>query len=536
MSDSKRRSIARKYATIAKKIKRDVKLEDLKESGITKDMVTHHYGSIANLDRFARSAHPDKFFDVSVEHLYSPKAIKALRDGVKKHNRFVVTTAVNGCEANAGFLASLKSYCKHKDAALLILISSDPAANSGSGKRWGTVCSSLQGETIVFEDTRLNDNVFLSTIKLSAKHIDPITGLSRVGQRNGTFIYASPKQRLKAVPMGNGKLPHFMMTTGAITKPNYNTDIYMSQRTAYIADHDHVVGAVVVEIVDDEFYHFRQVQATDGGSFCDMGIKYSPDGTTVEVRPEALILGDWHAGSTDPQAKAAWIDAAQKTKPKRIILHDAFDGISINHHEEGQNLLKVQRSENGQLDLELEMQTLAADLKMLGNLTEEIVVVKSNHDLFLERYLQQGKYVQDPENHKIALQLSLAKLNGEDPLAYGVGMSFDPSSKEWHKIRWLSEDDDFSIEGVQLGAHGHRGANGAKGSLRAMEAAYANSVSGHAHTPEILRGAWQVGTSSILKLEYNKGASSWLHSSCLLYPGGHRQLINCIEGQWYLKK
>ena len=87
---------------------------------------------------------------------------------------------------------------------------------------------------------------------------------------------------------------------------------------------------------------------------------------------------------------------------------------------------------------------------------------------------------------------------------------------------------------VELGAHGDKGANGARGSLHAMENAYGNSVSGHSHSPEILRGAWQVGTCSYLKLEYNQGPSSWLHSSCLLYPNGARQLINVIGGQWRL--
>ncbi len=87
---------------------------------------------------------------------------------------------------------------------------------------------------------------------------------------------------------------------------------------------------------------------------------------------------------------------------------------------------------------------------------------------------------------------------------------------------------------IELGAHGDKGANGARGSLLAMENAYGNSVSGHSHTPEILRGAWQVGTTSLLKLEYVKGPSSWMHTSCLVYPNGSRQLINAINGLWRL--
>jgi hypothetical protein len=119
-------------------------------------------------------------------------------------------------------------------------------------------------------------------------------------------------------------------------------------------------------------------------------------------------------------------------------------------------------------------------------------------------------------------------LDGGDPLKYGVEMH----GLKTNKVKCLMRDEDFKIARIQLGAHGDLGANGARGSLRAMEAAYGNSVSGHSHSPEILRGAWQCGTSSYLKLSYNRGPSSWMHSSCLVYPNGSRQLINSINGEW----
>ena len=385
---SKKINISKLYARLAKKLKRDIRMQDLQDAGITKDMVTHHFGSLTSLEKVARSQYPGSFFDVTVDSLYSPKAIADLRQEVATSKRFVVTTAVNGCEVHPRFLASIKNYCKQNDASLLILVASDPAASRD--KEWGTISSKLKDETIVIEDTRLNSNVFLSTIKLSAKHIDPTTGLGRIGQRNGTFIYASPKQRLKAVPVSNSTLPHFMMTTGAITVGNYKSDMYMSQRTAYIAEHDHVLGAIVVEIVDDKRYHFRQIQSDSKGAFYDLGVRYTPS-ECVKVQPEAFVLGDWHAGETDPGAKKAWFDVSKLTKPKRILLHDAFDGISINHHERNYKLLKAKRAENNQLSLQNELSILSSDIQEIAELTDEVIVVKSNHDQFLERYLQETK-------------------------------------------------------------------------------------------------------------------------------------------------
>lgn len=531
MAVDKKNQILRKYAATAKKLKRDPKMSDLKAIGVTKDMVTHHFDSLSSLNATARSLYPGSFFDVSIDSIYSPKALSNLRSEVSKNKRFVITTAVTGCKVSDNFYAAIKKYCEINDACLLILTASDPAS-SVTASGFGMIDTKLQNEIIVFEDTKLNSNVFLSTIKMSAKHIDPITGLSRIGQRNGTFLYASPKQRLQAVAVGNNKLPHFLMTTGAITEPNYKTERYMSDRTAYIANNDHVMGAVIVEIQDDEIFFFRQVQANTKGEFPDLGVMYTPNGSKPYA-PSAFVLGDWHSGSTDPDARSCWEEVIQTLKPNMVVLHDLFDGRSISHHEEKDIVLRSQRAGRDELSLELELQGVAQDLQDLSEITNKLVVVKSNHDLFLERYLREGRYVKDPLNHRLCLILALDLIDGNDPLKSGVEVYLE--KKVTDKIAWLGMDEDFKIAGVQLGAHGHAGSNGSKGSLPAMEHAYGNSITGHTHTPSILRGAWQVGTSSYLKLSYVKGSSSWLHSSCLLYPGGQRQLINCIDGNWRLK-
>ena len=535
MGTSKKNLILNTYIKLIKKIG-NVKIKDLKSEGISKDMVAHHFGSLGSLDSEARKKSPEVFKNIAIESLYSKEALSGLRKDVTKSNKFVITTAVNGKEVDLNFYESIKVYCKENDAKLLILVSSDPASSLAShGKRWGTISAVLEDETIVLEDTKLNNNIFLSTIKLSAKHIDPITGLARIGQRHGTCIYASPKQRLKAIPVANGKLPHFMMTTGAITKPNYDSDLYMSQRTAYIAENDHVMGAIIVEIEDTEIFHFRQVQANADGCFIDLGTEYCPK-FTKKVRPEAFILGDWHSGETDIDAANAWFDVIDTLQPKRVVLHDAFNGLSVNHHENGKTLLKARRFENNQLSLHQELSDLADDLKTFIEtrpFIEELTIVKSNHDAFIDRYLQDATYVYDPQNHRLALELAIALLDGKDPLKEGVRRFFVGQEELFNRIKWLKIEDDYKVEGVQCGAHGHLGSNGAKANILSTESTYGNSITGHTHEPQILRGAWTVGTSSRLRLDYNKGgASSWMHTSCLLYEGGLRQLINVINGEW----
>lgn len=527
-------SIMRTYANLAKKLKRKVRMNDMIDAGVTKDTISHHFRSLSRLEEAARGKYSERFHDVALNDILGPKALKKLGGVVNDFNRFFITTAITGCAVDRDFIKSVKSYCIKNEAQLLVLVASDPAHNRsgfGQGEFLGSVDKELLDcGIVVTADTALNSNVYLSTIKLSAKQIDPITGLDRIGQRNGSFIYASPKQRMKPVPVSNERLPHVLMTTGAITESNYTTKNYMSERTGCIADNDHVIGGIVVEIVDDEIFHFRQVQADKNGSFIDMGIEYKKDGSTKEIRPEALVMGDWHSGSTDPTARHAWFDIAEKLKVKRLLVHDGCDGRSINHHERHNVILRAQRAMDGLNDFRKEVCEYAEDLNSMSDIVDEVVIVKSNHDEVLKRWLQDGEYVKDPVNHRYALDLAAAMMDGNDPLKWaveGCGILKDPL-----RIKWLDRDEDFIIGGVQLGAHGDKGANGARGSLRAMERSYGNSVSGHSHSPEILRGAWQVGTSSLLKLSYNQGPSSWFHTSCLVYGNGSRQLINSINGEY----
>jgi len=511
-----------------------VSMNDMIDEGYTKDTITYYFGSLTRLESSAREHFPESFFDIDVsEVIGSYENLNKFNDFIHNKKRFILTTGVTGCKADYAGVESIKNYCKRKDAASLILVASDPAHNMfAPDAEYGTIDEALCDDdnfAIVPCNTDLNSNLSISTIKLSAKHIDPATSMKRIASKNGTFIFASPKQRLAPVAVSNTKMPHFVMTTGAITRPDYTSSNYMSDRTAFIAKHDHVMGGLIIEIVDDTFYHFRQFQLSEDGSFVDLGIRYHPDGSIEEERPEAFILGDWHCGVTDPNAKAAWEEVITSLKVKRVITHDIFDGMSINHHERNNTAQRAKIAIAGQHNLNSEINMLVRDIDYLSSICDELVIVKSNHDEFLDRYLASGYYVKDPENHRYALELAIALIDGHDPLAYAVD---EIGLSEPNKVRWLDRDEDFKIAGVQLGAHGDLGANGARGSLKNIEAAYSNSITGHSHSPEILRNSWQVGTSSYLKLNYNRGPSSWLHTSCLLYKDGTRQLINSLNGKW----
>jgi hypothetical protein len=533
-TEVKKDTILQDYAELFTQLKRAPKMDELVECGHTKDSVKHHYSSLAKLDAHAREVYPDKFFDTDIASILGDAATEGLHKTVGSHKRFVITTAVTGCTVHDGFYESLKTFCRANDAALLILVASDPAHNKEHNRGgYGTIDRKLTNECVVVEDTYLNSNFFISTIKLSAKQINPTTGLGDIGQREGSFVFASPKQSMTLESTSNEKLPHVMMTTGAVTVPNYHTDMYMSERTAYLADKHHVMGAVIVTIHDAKAYAYTQIQMlNEEGSFVHFGKRYYPNGDIAIEAPKALVCGDWHSGATDPMVRECTVQMLEYFKPDAAVLHDAFDGLSINHHEESNEMLLAERYARGiAKSLEQEIVGLRDDLEWFSMRVKEVVVVKSNHDEFLaQSYLKYAKYAHDPQNHYFSLDLAKAMMEGRDPLKFAV----EKVGLVAPNVRWLKRDEDFKIADIQLGAHGDIGASGTRGTLKGMRKAYGRSVTGHSHSPGIWHGAFAVGTSSILRLGYNRGPGSWMQTHCLVYKDGSRQLLNMIEGRWRL--
>jgi len=494
--------------SITKKKKAYPDLSDLAEVDVTRDMVRKCYGNLDGL-KSEVSKKSEHIFDIAREELSTPKLTK---------KRFVITTAVTGAKVDTNFLKSIDLYCAKNKAQLLVLVSISDNKNT-------LIDPALAKYSIIVNDTKINSNISILGIKNSAKRADPVTGLPRVGQRNGTFISASPKQRLKYVATGSN-LPHALMSPGAITSPNYIKSTVLIAQNDYVASNDHVMGAVIVELAEGGFYHFRQVQADKQGRFADMGRLYSPS-SIANYAPEAMVLGDWHSGETDLQVASALDKLSVDTKTKSWIIHDAFSGNSINHHVKDKHLTKAKMAMENKLSLQDELDVFVQDLVDMSS-KRKVVVVKSNHDEFLDRYLDAGYYVTDYQNHKLALQLALHVLDGKNPLKEYFNSKVKATK---HEIKWLERDESYQISDIELGQHGDVGSNGARGSAVSMESAYGKCVYGHTHTPNILRDAWCVGTTSKLKLDYNRGASSWLNTSCLVYANGQRQLINVINGK-----
>lgn len=519
-------ALLKKHAEVVKASGRFLAQTELtQEHGITESQVRHHFGSLSRLVEDTKVAFPEIFEDLVTEALFTPERFLELKELVSDYDRFVITTVLAGCKVDRKFFKSLKQYCEEKNALLLLLPVSDPASNRSKLSQHMMFDPILKDEHFVYDDLALNTNFYISGLKLQAKQINPFTGLKRIGQRTGSFCYGSPKQTLEPIP--NSKFPKVMMSPGALTLPDYTTHRYISNRTAYIAHHDHLMGALVVEIEDSKLYYTAQLQADNKGRFIDYGVMY--DGSKQEsVGLAGFVMGDLHVDDHDEQALNCWKKVMTDLPPEYLLIHDGLNGHSVNHHERKKGISQALSFDGNRLSLDRELKRYSEVMNDLATYArKKVKVVKSNHDEFIDRWLEDGLHVKEPQNALIGHKLWIAKYEGKDPLETGAILY----GLKKEKFDFLQRDESFKIGGVELGFHGDQGANGSKGGLQSHENSHGNSVTGHTHEERILRGAWVVGTTSKLRVGYNKGASSWTQTSCLVYANGMRQLITSIKGK-----
>jgi len=81
-------------------------------------------------------------------------------------------------------------------------------------------------------------------------------------------------------------------------------------------------------------------------------------------------------------------------------------------------------------------------------------------------------------------------------------------------------DQQFKINGVECGQHGHNGSGGARGSARTFKGYQMPIITGHTHSPQKNGNQVTVGVTGSLEMGYNKGGSAWDRANALILESG----------------
>ena len=487
--------------------------------------VGNFYKDISTLLEDLYKKFPELERETLNETVYTQEYDRQIDDVIKNNDKFVITTAVAGKAVDSDFYNSLKNYADKTNATILILPCQDTASRR-SAHKWALDPQLRKLGHVLFGTKRINENLIIWNIKTSAKQIRPTMGLGRmVKPLDSSIIIASPKHYLEYVPTTPDRIPHAVMTTGAITVDDYSSDFYMSHRLSKIAELDHKLGAVVVERVDSKKFHFRHVEASENKTFTDMGVEYFPDGSTKVLKNSVMVLGDAHSSMDMSVLYDSMFSCMKQLDVKEVILHDVFNASSVSPHEVGKIALQSAKAIKGISSIEREAYVLKDYLEIIGDKVNKVTIVKGNHDMHLDKYLTEGRFIYSPEDFYLGCQLACKVVEGEDPLKYLMETWIGLDVKN---IKWLALDESYKIKGIELGQHGAQGANGARGNKNTFDSCLGKCIVGHSHTAGIMRNVFIVGIACNKDQGYNKGFSSWTHTSAVIYENGTRQLINFI--------
>lgn len=374
----------------------------------------------------------------------------------------------------------------------------------------------------IFGELKLNANLKLYDTRILPQQINPFTGMNRKLSRDYSYILPSPKIRYDSIA-SNSKYPRALMSTGSLTEPNYKTHTAHGRK----AQEQHQYGFVYVEIINNQIFKAYQVESTNKGDFQHLTRKFH-SGQILETQPEALVLGDWHNGDTDPWVRRESLKMISELKPKRVVFHDIFNGHSINHHEKGQLLSELRNLRDHRVYLEDEIRAVYKEIWYFAEKYPKInfLIVRSNHDDFLEKYIQKKMFIDDPRNFLFTCKI-ISRIVSEKkiPLQEALLLIGDLPSN----VRFTQQDESYRVYGIELANHGHLGANGSKGSPNQFNSLNLKMITGHTHSPKLMENGMVVGTSTHLKLGYTHGASSWLNAHGILYSNGKYGLLTIIK-------
>ncbi len=371
-------------------------------------------------------------------------------------------------------------------------------------------------------------------VKVVPTAVTPLTGFE--GLTGGeSLILGHTRYQFTTVPVTSGKMAKLMTTTGACTEPNYS-----NSRAGAGGEFHHCFGAVLVELDKDGVFYLRHLNFTDAGECTDLDKLFTPAGVQDAPPPEAIILGDTHVAVTDMRVDAATFGKGgivTRYKPKRIVWHDVFDGQSVNPHEAGDPFVEQALARDDRDNVEKEVERAIDHVAARTRGGAQSFVVASNHDDFLRRWVVKSDWKElATKNRGFYLRMASVMDAGASVVD---GMAHYPSpfpycikQRGLTNVRCLSLGESLVIEKTQCGYHGHKGPNGARGSIRNMSKLGDKVAIAHGHGPGANGGARQVGHNAKQSQPYTLGSpSSWMHTDLLIYKGGKSQLITIIKGK-----
>lgn len=517
-------------------------------SGLTYDSVRRRYVKALEaklLEPLPSGAKPRTV----IKHPIKAERVQAMKPKRARHKCYILTSAQNNTQLHEGTWENIKALAEFYGAA--IYVSTYLYARNTKFQRRLDKGTSEQDEDIWYDKRILpyvNNQrteiakglVWCGELNISPTASRPLSKLE-VYTGRASMIIPHPRHAMQPVATFDGatKLNY---TTGTVTLRNY-----IQRKEGFVAEFFHTYGGVLVEVDDDGHWWVRQLNADSEGTLHDWDVVVKDGKVTTGNSVEAIQPGDCHVDIMDPVAKEVmWGEGGvvDQLRPKYQFIHDVYDGGSRSHHNRKDPYKNILRRAQGREDVKAEVSAVARFLREIKRDGCTTVVVNSNHDRHLDRWLSENDGRWDPVNAHFWSWLNNVKVDyieamGAEPdlLDLAITMMHPGEFAADNGVIFLQPGKSFVIckdasGGIECGMHGDMGANGSRGNLRGFASMGRRSNTGHDHCAGIDGGAYKAGTMTGFKVGYNDLApSAWTQTFIITYPNGKRSLATIYDGK-----
>lgn len=460
-----------------------------------------------------------------------PPQLQKAQDRVLSKNTKVVliTAAQNKTAINKDFLNNLivyKDYITNelgKETEIIIIPSKyrNPTNNIEDEKaksyEWweDELDDYLFYGKVNFGDTLISCN---SHINPNAKN--PLDGYEILAENNHVVLGHS-KNHFKTLPRFRGDALRVMASTGYITSKNYS-----KSKAGESGSMLHSYGFVVVEIKDKNVCYIpRNVKVKSDGSFTDLIYSVTSNGVERITSSLGFVWGDIHSELVNRDFLNITKELINKFNPRKSVLHDIFDGSTVNPHESKDMFLKRLKISEGRHLIENEVNDCLDLIEEIKGCCGEVWISESNHDNFLQRHIDNENWKRDLHNSPSYLRYALIQQT-VDLRKYGNILGYLIWERFGDSVKYMKMGESMYIADYQCSAHGDYSSNGSRGATRSFSRLNLKIIHGHSHSPMLHNNVTCVGTTCNINQWYNrKGLSSWAYAHSVVHNNGKNQLL-----------
>mgnify|MGYP006267974517 CR=1 FL=1 len=433
----------------------------------------------------------------------------------KTKKRFIITWAQNNTPVHKDFLTNIEAYAKHIDASVHVILGRYKNPTSVfTDKDYECWDESILSYADANRHNLHKHLTIMSDVKIQPTATTPLSSMESISGLSSA-IFGHPRVSFKTISALEGYEPKMLFTTGACTLKNY-TDAKAGKKGEF----HHTLGFVVIEIKDKEIFIPRQVTALSNGSFTDLWFNVKNGRVSKIDGIEAVVIGDKHIGDHCRVLDKQQQNLLNILKPKHTIIHDLFNGTSVNHHEEQDPIKQYILEQSGDNLIKKEIESMMTWLDSWKKYN--LVVVASNHNDWLDRYIKKKDWKRDIKNAMEYMEFSKILLS--DKAKKGI-IAYLIEERFGKNIKTLGRNDSYRVHGFELSQHGDIGSNGSRGSVIQFKKLSTKMITADSHTPSREEGVLVVGTSTKLRVGYNIGASAWRNADAIIHKDGKAQHI-----------